>query len=233
MVGKLIKENLERVHLQITESLRGSHRSLQDIKIVAVTKKQSLPRIQECLDNQLYDLGENYLQEAQAKKEQLNDSPINWHFIGSVQSKKVKSMLNQFCLWHAVDRLSVFEELDKRNQGEAQELLIQVNVAEEASKSGVKEEDLPLLLDQAQGLKGFTIKGLMTMPPIYESELTSRKYFAKLRKILGSCKKRIDTRVHPMNDLSMGTSQDYTWAIQEGATLIRLGEILVGPRESV
>ncbi|MCB0355887.1 MAG: YggS family pyridoxal phosphate-dependent enzyme, partial [Bdellovibrionales bacterium] len=179
------------------------------------------------------DLGENYLQEAFDKIPHFADKPINWHFIGTVQSKKVKQMLGLFELWHGVDRESVLTELSKRNSGPSQKILIQVNVAEEAAKSGLPARELLTFLESAQKLSGFSIHGLMTMPPLFVSEKMSRTYFAKLRNLLESSKKYVDTSLHPMKELSMGTSQDYTWAIQEGATIVRLGEVLVGPRESV
>lgn len=110
--------------------------------------------------------------------------------------------------------------------------MIQVNIAEEQTKSGVMPDELSDFMLKAIELKGFSIWGLMTMPPLFESEQVSRKYFAKMRELLEKQKKLVDTREHPMNELSMGTSQDYNLAILEGSTMIRLGEVLVGPRES-
>lgn len=227
----MIKENLDKIKKEIQESLMISGRT-QDVKIIAVTKKQKLEKIKECLNIQLLDLGENYLQEVLDKMEKFPDPRLRWHFIGTVQSKKVKNMLGKFNLWHGVDRLSVLEELNKRNLQNPENILLQVNVGDEKSKSGIHEKDLPDFLIKASQLKGFSIKGLMTMPPLFQSESLSRSYFSKLRTLLELSKNLIDTRVHTMNELSMGTSQDYTLAVQEGATILRLGEILIGPRES-
>lgn len=228
----MIKENLSKVKNNIQECLKISNRK-QEITIVAVTKKQKLDKVVECLENQLFDLGENYLQEAIDKMEKINDPRLRWHFIGTVQSKKVKNILGKFHLWHGVDRMSVLEELNKRNPKNQENILLQVNIGNEKSKSGICENDLPEFLDKASQLKGFSIRGLMAMPPIFQSESLSRNYFSQMRSLLELSKNLIDTRVHSMNELSMGTSQDYTLAIQEGATIIRLGEILIGPRESV
>lgn len=230
-VGKLIEKNLTQISKNIEAHLPKAE-DPKAITLVAVTKKQSLKKIEECLANQLFDLGENYLQEALLKRERFPQQDIRWHFIGSVQSKKVKTMLGKFYLWHGVDRLSVLEEIDKRNFGSPERILIQVNVAEETSKSGVLAKDLPAFLEKAQQFKGFQVFGLMTMPPLFSSEMHSRSHFVQMRKLLDANKKNVDIHKHPMNQLSMGTSQDYIWAIQEGATIIRLGEILLGPRES-
>ncbi len=213
------------------EALKEGGKTHSDIQLVAVTKKQNISKIQECLDCGLFNFGENYLQEALVKLDEYPSGKINWHFIGTVQSKKVKDLLGRFYLWHGVDRLSVLTEIAKRNKGPAQNVLLQINIANEKSKSGILLDDISDFIEEAKNLSGFSIKGLMAMPPVFKDEKKSRFYFSEMKKLLLTCQKLIDSKTHPMNELSMGTSQDYTWAIQEGATIVRLGEVLVGPRE--
>ncbi len=231
MVGKSLQNNFDFIGENIKTALSRSGRGEQRVQLVAVTKKQSVETIQDCLKIGLLDFGENYLQEALSKQLSFKQPFLRWHYIGSVQSKKVKMMLGKFYLWHGVDRMSVLEELNKRTPSFAQKVLLQVNIANEETKSGILSQDLLDFIKVASSLKGFTIQGLMTMPPLAKSEKQARRYFADMRELLEKCKKVVNAEVHPMNELSMGTSQDYTLAVEEGATIVRLGEALLGPRE--
>lgn len=231
MVGTSISANLAKVQGIISQALIASGRQ-SDIKIIAVTKKQSVSRLQKCIDSGLQDFGENYFNEAIEKIDKILSPGLRWHFIGKVQSNKVKNMLGHFYMWHGVDSFKVLQEIEKRNlKGPRQKILLQVNVSGEDSKSGMSPENLQHLLPEIKGWKAFEICGLMTMPPFSDSDEESRRYFRELRELLEKCRDLVDPQMHSMTELSMGTSQDFRVAVEEGATYLRLGEVLVGPRE--
>ena len=231
MVGKSVAENYLEIKKNVAEALIRSGKSNRNVQVVAISKRQEVKKIQECLDAGIFDIGENYLQEAQSKMNLLKNSNIHWHFVGTVQSKKVKSMLGLFYLWHGVDRVSVIEELHKRKNNQNQKILLQINIANEDSKSGIPKEKVKEFIEEIKDKSGFSICGLMAMPPIVTSEEETKSYFREMNRILLDCQNYVNTQIHPMNQLSMGTSHDYTLAIEEGATIIRVGESLLGPRE--
>lgn len=161
-------------------------------------------------------------------------SHLEWHLIGHIQSKKIKEVVHQrFALIHSVDNIKTLEKLNFHceEQGHNQQILLQVKVGDEETKSGCLPEELPFLVEACAELEHISLQGLMAMPPLCESESESRSYFSRVRTLAEGLK----TQCHPTKDsleiLSMGTSHDYLWAIAEGATLVRLGTVLLGERK--
>ncbi|MFS4458529.1 YggS family pyridoxal phosphate-dependent enzyme [Bdellovibrio sp. HCB2-146] len=214
-------------------SLREIQKNAGDAKILAVSKLQSPHKIRHLYHEGQRRFGENYVQEALEKIELLADLPeIEWHLIGHLQKNKAKMVVGKFALIHSVDSLALAESLSKIavNKGIQQSILIQVNLALEESKSGFDKESLSNSWEALTLLPGLKIKGLMTMPPLTETGEEVRPYFKELHDLLAELKNKTNLQVHPLTELSMGTSHDYAVAISEGATIVRLGTILFGER---
>lgn len=226
---------MNRVKERVRQAAEKSHRPLDEIKVLAVSKKQPVERIQELTELGFFSFGENYIQEAIEKQKQLEELALDWHFIGSLQSKKIKSIVGRFSLLHSVDRISLLIELNKRAElhKTVQEILLQVNVAEEATKTGLNEEQLPEFLDQCMQCSSLRLRGLMTMPPLVTHGEENQKYFARLRELLERSQPRLGAQGLSFDQLSMGTSHDFEVAIREGATIVRLGTLLMGPRSTI
>ena len=187
--------------------------------------------VQEAIEAGVTDLGENYIQEARDKINRLARAPVNWHFIGHLQSNKAKYAVRLFDLIHSVDSLKLARELDKYAQknDKIQAVLIQVNVAREDSKSGVYVENtLKLLTDIAQ-LENIAVKGLMTMPPYFNAPEKVRPFFAALRELRDHVRSERIPNI-AMDELSMGMTGDFEAAIEEGATMVRIGTAIFGER---
>jgi len=217
--GKSFGERLKFIQEKIARAKPAC-----EVKILAVSKGQDLKKIEDAYKNFGHKLfGENYAQEALEKQKKLAAKDIDWHFIGHLQTNKVKSVIGAFDLIHSVDRLDVIKEINKRaeqNNG-SQKVLIEVNIAGENSKSGIAPEKLFDLIDQAKAFSRVKIEGLMCMPPLGGKEKQTRKYFADTRELAQKLN---------LKTLSMGTSEDFEWAVAEGATILRLGTILFGAR---
>jgi PLP dependent protein len=200
------------------------------IRLVAVTKGHDLAEIRQAVALGLLTFGENYVQEWQSKLEKLKDLPIEWHFIGQLQTNKVKAVVGQVALIHAIDRDSVAAAVSRRAEalGIEQDVLIEVNVGLENSKAGVLPNDGARRIAEWEKLPGLRLCGLMIMPPQGRDAEASRPYFRQAAKWLKEWRPSMDR--HPWRDLSMGTSQDFTVAVHEGATILRLGTVLFGPR---
>jgi pyridoxal phosphate enzyme (YggS family) len=153
--------------------------------------------------------------------------PIEWHFIGALQRRKVRQLAGRFALIHSVDRLELGEEMDRRLESGKQAILVQVNCSGEAQKSGIAPAGLPALLDQLRDLARLEVRGLMTMAALDARESELHRTFAMLRQLRDAAV----TRGHVLPDLSMGMSDDFPIAVEEGATMLRLGSILFGPRQ--
>lgn len=202
-------------------------------KILAVSKLQSEDKIRSLYTEGQRAFGENYVQEALEKIDHLQDlKEIEWHFIGSLQRNKAKFVVGKFALIHSVDSVALAETLSHQCQNKklTQNILIQVNLAGEDTKSGFDKSLLLQQWDSLTKIPHLRIMGLMTMPPLTENAEDIRLYFRELRSLLEELQKRTDLHLHPLNELSMGTSHDYTVAIEEGATIVRLGTILFGER---
>jgi hypothetical protein len=197
------------------------------VRIVAVTKTHGPEAVRAAVAAGLEDVGENRVQEAVAKQDQLTDIAVCWHLIGSLQRNKVRHALGRFALIHSVDRLELAAELDRRMEvGRRQAVLVEVNCSGEPAKSGVEPPMLPALLDAIARLPGLELRGLMTMAALTEHEATQRAAFEMLRIL----RERMQTAGHSLPELSMGMSGDYPVAVEEGATMVRLGTLLFGER---
>lgn len=203
------------------------------IRLVAATKTVTVDRIQEGIHAGLSILGENRVQEAIPKIAALTQAPVRWHFIGQLQRRKVRSVIGLFDLIHSVDSLELAQEIDRR-AGEAgccQDILLEVNIGSEPTKAGFRPDDLIQLAPTMPVFSHVRIKGLMAVPPLTADAELARPYFRELRDIAT----RIAALSIPsvmMEELSMGMSHDYEIAIEEGATLVRVGTAIFGSRHA-
>jgi pyridoxal phosphate enzyme (YggS family) len=222
-----IAQNLAEVRRRIAAAAQRSGRDPAAVRLVAVSKTMPLELIRQAVAAGQRLFGENYLQEAQPKIEALGQA-ASWHFIGHLQSKKAKAVVALCELIHGVDRLKLAQALDAAaaQMGKVQDILMQVNLAEEATKSGVAPEAAPELLREISRLPHLRLMGLMTMPPFLAPEAV-RPYFRALRELRD---RLTDLSGQPLPELSMGMSGDFEVAIEEGATLVRVGTAIFGSR---
>jgi pyridoxal phosphate enzyme (YggS family) len=223
-----IKENLSRVTERIERAAGRAWRDLAEIKLVAVSKTVEAARVKEAIEAGVSILGENYVQEAQKKIEEIG-RPVAWHFIGHLQSNKAKYAIRLFDMIHSIDSLPLAKELNRRAEQADRviKVLIEVNLSGEATKFGTEEERA---LDIARGMASFknlSLEGLMTMPPYFESPEMSRPYYIQLR---GLKEKMLGEGIF-LKELSMGMSNDFEVAIEEGATYVRVGTAIFGERK--
>jgi PLP dependent protein len=199
------------------------------VRIVAVTKTHGPDAIRAAVAAGLRDIGENRVQEALGKQEQLAELPIDWHLIGTLQRNKARHAAGRFALVHSVDRAELAVELDRRvDAGQRQPVLVQVNCSAEAQKGGVEPSGLPALLDALDPLARLEVRGLMTMSALTEDREEQRRAFRVLREL----RDEAERRGRRLPELSMGMSGDYEIAVEEGATMVRLGTVLFGARET-
>ncbi len=223
-----IKENLQRVQERIAQAACKVGRSPEEITLVVVSKKQSLEKIRQAADAGASVFGENYVQEAQEKIPLLG-SPAEWHLIGHLQSNKVKFVVPLFTMIHTVDSLDLARVISQRAgmEGKIQQILIQVNVAEEESKSGTSQDAALELAGKVSELPHISLEGLMTVPPFLDDPDQVRPYFVRLRDLRDKLNRYLPA---PLRHLSMGMSHDFEVAIEESATLVRVGSAIFGPR---
>lgn len=230
-----IRENVERVNQRIQSAALKAGRNPNEVRLVGVTKTVGVMAIRQAMACGVKIFGENRIQEALPKIQELGSDPIRWHFVGHLQTNKVKQAVGLFDLIHSVDSLKLAVALDagmkirKGETGTRQKILIQVNVSGEATKSGVSPEKLDFLVKEIAQLKTLSINGLMTIPPLFTDPEQSRPVFRTLRELAGSLE-REGIEVVSMKELSMGMSDDFEVAIEEGATLVRIGTAIFGPR---
>lgn len=234
-----IKENLLGVMERIEKAARKVGRDPNEIKLVAVSKTVEAARIKEAIEAGVSILGENYVQEAQKKIEEIGrpacterfgeGRPVSWHFIGHLQSNKVKYAIRLFDMIHSLDSIPLAEELNRRAEQADRviRVMIEVNLSKEATKFGTDEEVVVNLAKRIQNLKHLFLEGLMTMPPYFDSPEMSRPYYIALRAL----KERMVKEGVPMKELSMGMSNDFEIAIEEGATYVRVGTAIFGSRK--
>jgi pyridoxal phosphate enzyme (YggS family) len=223
-----VKENLLRVRERIERAAQKAGRDPKEIKLVAVSKTVEVARIKEAIEAGVSILGENYVQEAQKKIEALG-KPVSWHFIGHLQSNKVRDAVRLFDVIHSIDSIPLAEELNRRAEQPDRviKVMIEVNLSKEATKFGTDEEKVLNLAKRIQSSKHLSLEGLMTMPPYFDSPEMSRPYYVALREL----KERMTKEGIPMKELSMGMSNDFEIAIEEGATYVRVGTAIFGPRK--
>jgi pyridoxal phosphate enzyme (YggS family) len=198
-----------------------------DVRIVAVTKTHPPEAVRAAVAAGLRDVGENRVQEALEKQAALGDVPVEWHLIGTLQRNKARHCVGRFAVIHSLDRLDLAAELGRRlAPGARQVVLVQVNCSGEPQKGGVEPDGLPALLDALGPVAGLDIRGLMTMSALTEDTAEQRKAFRLLRDLRDAAERS----GHRLPELSMGMSGDYAVAVEEGATMIRLGTVLFGER---
>ena len=226
-----MREQLRQVKNRIDTAAGGCGRDPETIRLVAVSKTVAAEQVKEAIEAGVTILGENYVQEAREKIQRLSSYPVSWHYIGHLQTNKAKYAVKLFDLIHSVDSLKLAQELNKqaKKNDKIQLILIQVNVAEEISKSGVSVEHATKLIKDIGQLPNLAIKGLMTMPPYFNAPEKVRPYFNALRKLRDQIRSESIPHVS-MDELSMGMTGDFEVAIQEGATLVRIGTAIFGER---
>lgn len=226
----MIAENLNTVQTQIQSACALSGRDPDEVTLIAVSKTKPVSAIREAYEAGARDFGENKVQELIDKIPQLPDD-IRWHMIGHLQRNKVKYIIGKVAFIHSVDSLRLAEEISRESvrQGVETDILIEVNVAEEESKFGVSLREAPELVKKIAGLPGVHIKGLMTIAPYTEVSEKNRLYFVKMRELYVDIERKNIDNVN-MNILSMGMTGDYSVAVEEGATCVRVGTGIFGER---
>ncbi|OGP73990.1 MAG: YggS family pyridoxal phosphate enzyme [Deltaproteobacteria bacterium RBG_16_49_23] len=223
-----IEENILRVMERIEKAARKAGRNPEEIKLVAVSKTVEIARVREAVEAGVLILGENYVQEAQKKIEEIGH-PVAWHFIGHLQSNKAKYAVRLFDMIHSLDSIPLAEELDRRaeKEGRTMNVMIEVNLSGETTKFGSEEARTFDIARKVLNLRHLSLAGLMTMPPYFDSPEMSRSYFIQLREL----KEKMIKEGVPVKELSMGMSNDFEVAIEEGATYVRVGTAIFGERK--
>jgi len=223
-----IADNLERVREQIAQAAAKTGRTVEDVELVAISKTHESAKVREAAEAGQTLFGESRVQEARAKIPDL-PSNLRWHFVGHLQKNKIRHALPLFEMIHSVDSLALAQDINRiaEEDGLHPRVLLEVNVAGEGSKFGFKPETLRKEMESLLALPRLSILGLMAIPPIAEEAEASRKYFVQLRE----ARDRFQTEFHvDLAQLSMGMTQDYTVAVEEGATLVRVGTAIFGER---
>ncbi|HWY41269.1 MAG TPA: YggS family pyridoxal phosphate-dependent enzyme [Chthoniobacterales bacterium] len=223
-----IAENLERAHEQIAEAAGKAGRSVDDVELVAISKTHEAEKVREAIEAGQSLFGESRVQEARVKIPEL-PSNLRWHFVGHLQKNKIRHVLPLFELIHSIDSLALALDVNRiaEDEGLHPRVLLEVNVAGEGSKFGFNRERLRAEMESLLALPRLSILGLMCIPPIAEQAETSRKYFVELREL----RDRLQKEFHvDLAQLSMGMTQDFAVAIEEGASLVRVGTAIFGER---
>lgn len=227
MIGAHIKQLKEAISSACVRCGRDS----ATVQLVGISKTKPASAIRTAYEAGLLDIGENYVQEMLDKMEELKNVPVQWHFVGHLQTRKAKLLAGRVALIHSLDSLELAKAIHKTLAGKSviQDCLVQINLAGEETKSGISENELQLFLSQLQSLEHVRVRGLMTLPPFFENPEQSRPYFFRLRQLLENINRNGCYR-EKLTDLSMGMSHDFGVAIEEGATLIRVGTAIFGER---
>lgn len=227
-----VAERYHRVLERVAEAALRAGRRPEEITVVAVSKGIDDARIREAVAAGVHILGENRVQEAQKKQECLSDLPVSWHLVGHLQTNKVKYAVKSFDLIHSLDSSRLAREIQRRaaEQGREVRVLVQVNVSGEPSKFGVSEAGLRPLLEEVATLPLVRVQGLMTIAPLVDDMEEARPCFRRLYELAARVREWCIPGVE-MRELSMGMTQDFPVAIEEGATMIRVGTAIFGPRE--
>jgi len=227
-----LKKRLENVLNRIKKAANAHGRDPETIRLVAVSKTIPADMVKEAIEAGVKILGENYIQETRKKFDALSSYPVSWHFIGHLQTNKAKYAVRLFDLIHSVDSLKLARELNKQTKkiNKIQEILIQVNISMESTKAGVYEQDALSLIKDISHLENLSVKGLMTMPPFFNEPEKVRPYFSALRKLRDQIKEESIPNI-AMDELSMGMTGDFEAAIDEGASLVRIGTAIFGERK--
>lgn len=223
-----IESRLNDVKVRIRAAAKECGRVPEDIKLIAVTKTYPIEAMNEAIRLGVTDIGENKPQEIRDKFD--NVSPVNWHLIGHLQTNKVKYIIDRCTLIHSVDSIKLMAEIDRQAQNHNRDIdiLIQVNISGEESKSGIAPDELPSLLEYAKNLTNTHVKGLMTIAPKCDIDEVSR-HFSNMKELFDQTARQSYENV-TMTELSMGMSGDFETAIKHGATMVRIGSLIFGPR---
>lgn len=227
-----LPDNLKSVKERIENAAKRAGRHANDVKLVAVTKGVEPRRIIEAVSAGIHTFGENYAQEFRLKKEIIDSTVsenVEWHFIGRLQRNKVKYLIGDVELIHSLDSVTVAREIEKKAAGLGikAKVLIEVDTGEEETKGGVGKEDLEGFLASLQGFPSVEVRGLMTMPPYFDDPESARPFFTALRDL----RDKLSVKYPGLRELSMGMSGDFEVAIEEGATIVRIGSTIFGPRQ--
>jgi hypothetical protein len=229
-----IAENLAAVRARIAAAAARAGRPADAVQLVAVTKQKPSADIRAALTAGQADFGENYVQELLAKQDELADAAaaLRWHAIGPLQRNKVRQVVGRVALLHAVDSARLLDEIDRRSAaaGVVTPVLLQVDSALEPTKSGCPEAELPALAHHALCLPAVALRGLMTLPPFFDDPEETRPFFARLRALRDALVAQHGVPAERLTELSMGMSGDYEVAVEEGATLVRVGSAIFGER---
>lgn len=222
-------ENYERVRERVASSARLAGRDPESVTLLAVSKYQPVEKIRALAEHGHKDFGENYVQEAQNKQEQLQDLLLSWHFIGHLQSNKAKFVAGRCACIHTLDSEKLAQSLLKsaNKLNKRQKVLIQVNIGNEPQKAGVSEEEAPRLIAALQDMPGLELEGLMCIPPFFDAPEAARPYFSGLRALRDRLEGELNVA---LPQLSMGMSGDLEYAVAEGATIVRVGTDIFGAR---
>jgi pyridoxal phosphate enzyme (YggS family) len=225
-----LKKRLENVKDRINKAALKCNRDPESIHLVAVSKTIPANSVRKAIEAGVTTLGENYVQEARKKFSVLGTYPVSWHFIGHLQSNKAKYAVRLFDLIHSVDTLKLAGELNKQAKkvNKIQDVLLQINIGKEPSKSGSDIENMTSLIKDIVLFENLSVKGLMAMPPFFNNPEKARPYFIALRNLRDQIQKAFPGVV--LNELSMGMTGDFEVAIEEGATLVRIGTAIFGER---
>ncbi|WP_053956923.1 YggS family pyridoxal phosphate-dependent enzyme [Inediibacterium massiliense] len=224
-----IEENIIHIRQEIHKACEKSNRNPEEVKLIAVTKTVDSSKINEAIAQGIEDVGENKVQEIINKYDQV--SPVSFHMIGHLQTNKVKYIIDKVKLIHSLDRISLAKEIDKRakQNNKVMDVLVQINVAKEDTKFGMYKEEVYDFLEQIKCFENIKVKGLMTIAPYEEDPEEVRKYFKELKEIFEEIKTKDFSHVE-MKYLSMGMTNDFQIAIEEGANFIRVGTGIFGKR---
>ncbi len=227
----MLKENLQAVEEKICKACEKSGRDREEVKLISVSKTKPISMLQEAYDLGVRTFGENKVQELTEKAEALPDD-IHWHMIGHLQRNKVKSIIDKAELIHSVDSLRLAETIDREaeKKGLISQVLLEVNVAREETKFGLLPEEVDEFVENIAQFSHIQVQGLMTIAPFVENPEDNRAVFRGLRKLsVDIAKKNIDNV--SMKELSMGMTNDYQIAVEEGATMVRVGTGIFGARD--
>ena len=226
----IIKENIENIEMKIKAACQKSGRKREDVLFLVVSKTIDVPRIKEAVDCGMNSLGENKVQEIMDKYEPMGEG-IKWHLIGHLQTNKVKYIIDKVELIHSVESVKLAEEINKRAaaKGITANILLEINIAGEESKFGIRPEECEQMVREISVLPNISIKGLMTVAPFVENSEENRKYFRQMKQLLVDINSKKIDNVN-MTELSMGMTGDYEVAIEEGATIVRIGTGVFGAR---
>jgi PLP dependent protein len=229
--GKMVAENVEIIKKRIREICLRCGRKPEDVLLLGVSKTFGVDKIQEAVSAGLFDIGENYTQELVEKRNQWNDQRVRWHFIGHLQTNKIKYIADYIHLIHSVDNDRVAEELQKRADrvNRTIDVLVEVHTTDEATKFGVLPDQTCDLIKRISAFNRVRVKGLMTMGPFSDDPDDSRPSFQQLADLARRITKEAIENVE-MRHLSMGMSHDFEVAIEEGATIVRIGTSVFGER---